>query len=143
SASLTRRSGPHEPAGERPDGPSLGVSGPQHVGLADPGPEPHRPQPRPACGTGDYSRGTTVVAMTPEPVLVLVPGASGAPHGGSAACDIADEGGLELLVPVLAGTRGVGVFEPIGVCDGARVNDGPLLARRYHSAGLVDLPEPD
>ena len=81
--------------------------------------------------------------MTPEPVLVLVPGASGAPQDGSAPFHIAEEGAPQLLVTDLAVTRGDGVFETIGVFDGAPVNVGPHLARLNRSAGLVDLPELD
>src|SRR5690625_3772536 len=64
--------------------------------------------------------------MTPEPVLVLVPGASGAPQDGSALFHVAEEGAPQLSVTDLAVTRGAGVFETSGVFDGAPVNVGPI-----------------
>ena len=89
------------------------------------------------------ARGGYPGPMSPDPVLILVPGASGAPGDGSALFHVAEEDAPQLSVTDLAATRGDGVFETIGVFDGAPVNRGPHLDRLARSAGLVDLPELD
>lgn len=81
--------------------------------------------------------------MTPDPVLLLVPGASGAPSDGSEPFHLVDEAAAQLTVTDLAATRGDGVFETIGVFDGVPINVGPHLARLARSAGLIDLVELD
>ncbi|MFC7455606.1 aminodeoxychorismate lyase [Brachybacterium sp. GCM10030267] len=80
---------------------------------------------------------------TPAPVLVLVPGAAGAPTDGGDLFVLADPDAPQLSVTDLVATRGDGVFETIGVFDGKAVNVGPHLERLARSASLAELPEPD
>lgn len=82
-------------------------------------------------------------AAHPEPVLVLVPGATGEPADGGARFHLADPAQAQLMVTDLAATRGDGVFETIGVFDGAAVNVGPHLDRLARSAAMTELPAPD
>ncbi|ACU84255.1 branched-chain amino acid aminotransferase/4-amino-4-deoxychorismate lyase [Brachybacterium faecium DSM 4810] len=77
------------------------------------------------------------------PVLVLVPGATGAPADGGPRFHLADATVPQLSVTDLVATRGDGVFETIGAFDGVPVNVGPHLERLARSADLVDLPAPD
>ena len=79
----------------------------------------------------------------PAPVLVLVPGVTGAPADGGAAFHVADATVPQLSVTDLVATRGDGIFETIGAFDGTPVNVGPHLARLARSAEMVDLPAPD
>jgi 4-amino-4-deoxychorismate lyase len=80
---------------------------------------------------------------TPAPVLVLVPGAAGAPSDGGAPFVVADATVAQLSATDLVATRGDGVFETIGAFDGEPVNVGPHLERLARSASLLELPEPD
>lgn len=80
---------------------------------------------------------------TPAPVLVLVPGATGAPADGGAPFHLADPAVPQLSVTDLVATRGDGVFETIGAFDGVPVNVGPHLARLARSAAQIELPVPD
>lgn len=79
----------------------------------------------------------------PAPVLVLVPGATGAPADGGPRFHLADATVPQLSVTDLVATRGDGVFETIGAFDGVPVNVGPHLARLARSAAQVELPAPD
>ncbi|WP_193106596.1 aminodeoxychorismate lyase [Brachybacterium sp. FME24] len=79
---------------------------------------------------------------TPAPVLVLVPGAAGAPSDGSAPFHLADPTTPQLSVTDLVATRGDGVFETIGAFDGKPVNVGPHLERLARSCSLLEMPEP-
>ena len=65
----------------------------------------------------------------PAPVLVLVPGVTGAPVDGGARFHVADETVPQLSVTDLVATRGDGVFETIGAFDGVPVNVIPHLER--------------
>ncbi|GAA4529407.1 aminodeoxychorismate lyase [Brachybacterium paraconglomeratum] len=85
----------------------------------------------------------TTTSPSPAPVLVLVPGATGAPADGGARFHLADATVPQLSVTDLVATRGDGVFETIGAFDGVPVNVGPHLARLARSAAQVELPEPD
>lgn len=85
----------------------------------------------------------TTTSPSPAPVLVLVPGATGAPADGGARFHLADADVPQLSVTDLVATRGDGVFETIGAFDGVPVNVGPHLARLARSAAQVELPEPD
>ncbi|ATG50226.1 4-amino-4-deoxychorismate lyase [Brachybacterium vulturis] len=85
----------------------------------------------------------TTSPAAPAPVLVLVPGATGAPADGGAPFHLADATVPQLSVTDLVATRGDGIFETIGAFDGVPVNVGPHLARLARSAGLIELPEPD
>ena len=85
----------------------------------------------------------TTTSPSPAPVLVLVPGATGAPADGGARFHLADANVPQLLVTDLVATRGDGVFETIGAFDGVPVNVGPHLARLARSAAQVELPAPD
>ena len=76
----------------------------------------------------------------PDPVLILVPGVLGE---GTEGLRRADPSTSQLSVTDLVATRGDGVFETIGVFDGAPVNVGPHLERLARSASLLDLPAPD
>lgn len=80
---------------------------------------------------------------TPAPVLVLVPGAAGAPADGSAPFQLADPAVAQLSITDLVVTRGDGIFETIGAFDGTPINVGPHLARLARSASLLELPAPD
>lgn len=80
---------------------------------------------------------------TPAPVLVLVPGATGAPADGGPGYRLADPAVPQLSVTDLVATRGDGVFETIGAFDGSPVNVGPHLARLARSAEMTELPAPD
>jgi len=86
---------------------------------------------------------TATSPRTPAPVLVLVPGATGAPSGGGPGYRLADPTVPQLSVTDLVATRGDGVFETIGAFDGSPVNVGPHLARLARSAEMIDLPAPD
>lgn len=86
---------------------------------------------------------TATSPRTPAPVLVLVPGATGAPSGGGPGYHLADPTVPQLSVTDLVATRGDGVFETIGAFDGSPVNVGPHLARLARSAEMIDLPAPD
>jgi 4-amino-4-deoxychorismate lyase len=86
---------------------------------------------------------STTSPAAPAPVLVLVPGAAGAPADGGARHHLADATVPQLSVTDLVATRGDGVFETIGAFDGVPVNVGPHLARLARSAAQVELPEPD
>lgn len=86
---------------------------------------------------------TATSPRTPAPVLVLVPGATGAPAGGGPGYRLADPTVPQLSVTDLVATRGDGVFETIGAFDGSPVNVGPHLARLARSAEMIDLPAPD
>ena len=86
---------------------------------------------------------TATSPRTPAPVLVLVPGATGAPSGGGPGYRLADPTVPQLSVTDLVATRGDGVFETIGAFDGTPVNVGPHLARLARSAEMIDLPAPD
>src|SRR5699024_5217004 len=79
---------------------------------------------------------------TPAPVLVLVPGAAGAPSDGSAPFHLADPAVPQLSITDLVATRGDGIFETIGAFDGTPINVGPHLARLARSASLLQLPAP-
>jgi 4-amino-4-deoxychorismate lyase len=79
----------------------------------------------------------------PAPVLVLVPGATGAPADGGPGFHLADPTVAQLSVTDLVATRGDGIFETIGAFDGVPVNVGPHLARLARSAEMTDLPAPD
>ena len=79
----------------------------------------------------------------PAPVLVLVPGATGAPADGGEGFHLADPAVPQLSVTDLVATRGDGIFETIGAFDGTPVNVGPHLARLARSAEMMDLPAPD
>ena len=85
----------------------------------------------------------TTTSPSPAPVLVLVPGATGAPADGGARFHLADANVPQLSVTDLVATRGDGVFETIGAFDGVPVNVGPHLARLARSAAQVELPAPD
>lgn len=85
----------------------------------------------------------TTTSPSPAPVLVLVPGATGAPADGGARFHLADADVPQLSVTDLVATRGDGVFETIGAFDGVPVNVGPHLARLARSAAQVELPAPD
>ncbi|MGO1259955.1 MAG: aminotransferase class IV, partial [Brachybacterium sp.] len=85
----------------------------------------------------------TTTSPSPAPVLVLVPGATGAPTDGGARFHLADATVPQLSVTDLVATRGDGVFETIGAFDGVPVNVGPHLARLARSAAQVELPAPD
>lgn len=85
----------------------------------------------------------TTTSPSPAPVLVLVPGATGAPADGGARFHLADADVPQLSVTDLVATRGDGVFETIGAFDGVPVNIGPHLARLARSAAQVELPAPD
>ncbi|HEX7351099.1 aminotransferase class IV [Brachybacterium sp.] len=82
-------------------------------------------------------------STTPAPVLVLVPGATGAPADGGPRFHLADATVPQLSVTDLVATRGDGVFETIGAFDGRPVNVGPHLERLARSASMIDLPAPD
>ncbi|ATG55997.1 4-amino-4-deoxychorismate lyase [Brachybacterium ginsengisoli] len=84
-----------------------------------------------------------MTSTSPAPVLVLVPGATGAPVDGGALFHLADATVPQLSVTDLVATRGDGVFETIGAFDGAPVNVGPHLARLARSAAQIELPVPD
>lgn len=84
-----------------------------------------------------------MTSTSPAPVLVLVPGATGAPADGGALFHLADATVPQLSVTDLVATRGDGVFETIGAFDGVPVNVGPHLARLARSAAQIELPEPD
>lgn len=84
-----------------------------------------------------------MTSTSPAPVLVLVPGATGAPADGGARFHLADATVPQLSVTDLVATRGDGVFETIGAFDGKPVNVGPHLARLARSAAQIELPEPD
>jgi|SRR5690606_24096306 len=86
---------------------------------------------------------TATSPRTPAPVLVLVPGATGAPSDGGPGYRLADPTVPQLSVTDLVATRGDGVFETIGAFDGSPVNVGPHLARLARSAEMIDLPAPD
>ena len=86
---------------------------------------------------------TATSPRTPAPVLVLVPGETGAPSGGGPGYSLADPTVPQLSVTDLVATRGDGVFETIGAFDGSPVNVGPHLARLARSAEMIDLPAPD
>ena len=86
---------------------------------------------------------TTSTPDSPTPVLILVPGATGAPADGGARFHLADPTIPQLSVTDIVATRGDGVFETIGAFDGVPVNVGPHLERLARSASLVELPEPD
>ncbi|MGP9538267.1 aminodeoxychorismate lyase [Brachybacterium sp. AOP43-C2-M15] len=86
---------------------------------------------------------STTSTDTPAPVLVLVPGATGAPADGGARFHVADATVPQLSVTDLVATRGDGVFETVGVFDGRPMNLGPHLERLARSASQVELPEPD
>jgi len=86
---------------------------------------------------------TATSPHTPAPVLVLVPGATGAPADGGPGYLLADPAVAQLSVTDLVATRGDGVFETIGAFDGTPVNVGPHLARLARSAEMTDLPAPD
>ncbi|OFT63201.1 4-amino-4-deoxychorismate lyase [Brachybacterium sp. HMSC06H03] len=86
---------------------------------------------------------TATSPRTPAPVLVLVPGATGAPADGGPGYRLADPTVPQLSVTDLVATRGDGVFETIGAFDGSPVNVGPHLARLARSAEMIDLPAPD
>ena len=86
---------------------------------------------------------TTHSPDVPAPVLILVPGAAGAPADGGARFHVADETAPQLAVTDLVATRGDGVFETIGAFDGVPVNVIPHLERLARSAAMVDLPAPD
>src|SRR5699024_9112873 len=88
-------------------------------------------------------RDMTTTSPSPAPVLVLVPGATGAPTDGGARFHLADANVPQLLVTDLVATRGDGVFETIGAFDGVPVHVGPHLARLARSAAQVELPAPD
>ena len=77
---------------------------------------------------------TATSPRTPAPVLVLVPGATGAPSDGGPGYRLADPTVPQLSVTDLVATRGDGVFETIGAFDGSPVNVGPHLARLPRSA---------
>ena len=79
---------------------------------------------------------------TPAPVLVLVPGAAGTPHDGSAPFRLADPAVPQLSITDLVATRGDGIFETIGAFDGRPINVGPHLARLARSASLLQMPAP-
>ncbi|AXK46965.1 aminotransferase class IV [Brachybacterium saurashtrense] len=83
------------------------------------------------------------IPVGPAPVLVLVPGATGAPADGGPRFHLADATVPQLSVTDLVATRGDGVFETIGAFDGVPVNVGPHLARLAHSAAQVELSAPD
>lgn len=85
----------------------------------------------------------TTTSPSPAPVLILVPGATGAPADGGARFHLADATVPQLSVTDLVATRGDGVFETIGAFDGVPVNVGPHLARLARSAAQVELPAPD
>lgn len=85
----------------------------------------------------------TTTSPTPAPVLVLVPGAAGAPADGGARFHLADAGVPQLSATDLVATRGDGVFETIGAFDGVPVNVGPHLERLARSAAQLELPAPD
>lgn len=76
------------------------------------------------------------------PVLILVPGAYGAPDGAAPTAP-ADPAAAQLPVTDFVVTRGDGVFETIGVFDGRPVNVGPHLARLVRSLAMIDMPAPD
>lgn len=82
-------------------------------------------------------------STAPAPVLVLVPGATGAPADGGPRFHLADATVPQLSVTDLVATRGDGVFETIGAFDGSPVNVGPHLERLARSASMIDLPAPD
>jgi len=84
-----------------------------------------------------------MTSTSPAPVLVLVPGATGAPVDGGALFHLADATVPQLSVTDLVATRGDGVFETIGAFDGEPVNVGPHLARLARSAAQIELPVPD
>ena len=84
-----------------------------------------------------------MTSTSPAPVLVLVPGATGAPVDGGALFHLADATVPQLSVTDLVATRGDGVFETIGAFDGVPVNVGPHLARLARSAAQIELPVPD
>ncbi|ASK66080.1 4-amino-4-deoxychorismate lyase [Brachybacterium avium] len=86
---------------------------------------------------------TTTSPAAPAPVLLLVPGATGAPADGGAPFHLADATVPQLSVTDLVATRGDGVFETIGAFDGEPVNVGPHLARLSRSAAQIELPAPD
>ena len=86
---------------------------------------------------------TTHSPDVPAPVLILVPGAAGAPADGGARFHVADETAPQLAVTDLVATRGDGVFETIGAFDGVPVNVIRHLERLARSAAMVDLPAPD
>lgn len=85
----------------------------------------------------------TTSTETPAPVLVLVPGVTGAPADGGEPFRLADADVPQLSVTDLVATRGDGVFETIGAFDGVPVNVGPHLERLARSAAQVELPAPD
>jgi len=85
----------------------------------------------------------TTTPAAPAPVLLLVPGAVGAPADGGPRFHLADASVPQLSVTDLVATRGDGVFETIGAFDGVPVNVGPHLARLARSAAQVELPAPD
>ena len=80
---------------------------------------------------------------TPAPVLILVPGAAGAPADGGAPFHVADATAPQLAITDLVVTRGDGIFETIGAFDGTPINVGPHLARLARSASLLGMPAPD
>ncbi|GAA1491061.1 aminodeoxychorismate lyase [Brachybacterium sacelli] len=85
---------------------------------------------------------TSSLPDTPAPVLLLVPGAAGAPSDGTAPFHLADPTAPQLKVTDLVVTRGDGIFETVGVFDGTPVNVGPHLDRLARSAFLLELPAP-
>ncbi|MDO5662185.1 MAG: aminotransferase class IV [Brachybacterium sp.] len=78
--------------------------------------------------------------MTDQPVLVLVPDASGA---SGTEPRLAGPDGLHVRVTDLGITRGDGVFETIGVFAGRPVNVRPHLERLQRSATMLDMGELD
>ncbi|MFC0672455.1 aminotransferase class IV [Brachybacterium hainanense] len=80
--------------------------------------------------------------MSAQPVLVLVPGVTGASADGAPFAR-ADEAAAQLTVIDLGVTRGDGIFETVGVFDGAPQNLGPHLRRLARSAEMLELPAPD
>lgn len=81
---------------------------------------------------------------TDAPVLVIVDGvaANASPASEPRLRDVPDHDAV-LRVTDLGVTRGDGVFETIGVFDGAPVNLDPHLQRLAHSGGLIELPDLD
>ncbi|WP_114853385.1 aminodeoxychorismate lyase [Brachybacterium sp. YJGR34] len=84
-----------------------------------------------------------MTSTQPAPVLVLVPGAAGAPADGGPRFHLADADAPQLSVIDLVVTRGDGVFETIGAFDGTAVNVGPHLERLARSAAQLELPAPE
>lgn len=86
---------------------------------------------------------STPTPSAPAPVLLLVPGAAGAPADGGPLFHVVDETAPHLVVTDLVATRGDGIFETIGAFDGRPMNVGPHLARLARSAEMLELPAPD